>query len=103
MSCSQCGAYIKRVRVRENFAECEYCGSLIPVLSEKVVLVPNQQPTKPKLRKLTEKEKKDLFKSVDERDVPFFDEDTETFLKVSGFIVVLALLFVIPIILQNSF
>ncbi len=49
ITCSQCGALIKRIRISDKFAECEYCHATIPIIKEKVVEIPDKKenPVKP--------------------------------------------------------
>lgn len=73
INCSQCGALIERVRIRDDFAECSYCHSATPILKDKIVYV--QEKPKPKLRKLSEDEQKSVLKSFDSDDIPFLNEE----------------------------
>lgn len=43
ITCSQCGALIKRIRIRDKFAECEYCHATIPILKDKVIVIPDKE------------------------------------------------------------
>ncbi len=43
ITCSQCGALIKRIRISDKFAECEYCFAAIPIEKEKVVELPDKK------------------------------------------------------------
>jgi DNA-directed RNA polymerase subunit RPC12/RpoP len=98
ITCSQCGALIKRIRERDKFAECEYCHAKIPIQKEKIIVIKDQTPPKPKLRKLSENEKKYLFPSVDDDYVPFFSEDAQQGLIIIGAMVIVFLLFGLPFI-----
>ncbi len=76
INCSQCGALIRRVRIRDKFAECEYCHSTTQILREKIIYV--QDKPKPKLKKLTEQEQKSVLQSFDSDDeIPFLDDATK--------------------------
>jgi DNA-directed RNA polymerase subunit RPC12/RpoP len=44
ITCSQCGASIKKFDTNAKYVECEYCHSNIPVLKEKVFVIPNPKP-----------------------------------------------------------
>lgn len=88
ITCSQCGALIKQIRERDKFAECEYCLAKIPIQKEKVIIIPDQTLPKPKLRKLSDRDKAHLFPSVDDDYVPFLDGESLTWVVVVGIIIV---------------
>ncbi len=48
ITCSQCGALIKRVRIRDKYAECDYCHATIPVIKEKVIEIGAKQISRSK-------------------------------------------------------
>lgn len=98
ITCSQCGALIKRIRERDRFAVCEYCRAKIPIQKEKVIIVPDK-PEKPKLRELSEKEKANVFESVELDDEVVFGFTDEA--KAVGFITLAVFLIAVPIVLYN--
>lgn len=87
ITCSQCGALIKRIDTKDKFVACEYCHAKIPIQKEKVFVIHEQIPPKPKLRKLSDKEKNQIFTSVDDNYVPFLDDDTKNWLVIIGFVI----------------
>ncbi len=48
ITCSQCGALIKRIQEGDRFADCDYCHARIPIAKEKILEVSEDLPKKPK-------------------------------------------------------
>jgi hypothetical protein len=98
ITCSQCGALIKQIRLRDKFAECDYCHAKIPVEKEKVIVISEK---KPQLEKLSEKQKKSVFRSydLDEDYVPEISEES----KIVGFMIFIAFVIAVPIVLYYIF
>src|SRR5688500_17527652 len=63
ITCSQCGALIKGISAKKEFADCQYCGAEISILIEKIFEVPDKPP---KLPQFTENEKANLFRSLED-------------------------------------
>ncbi|MEZ5344590.1 MAG: hypothetical protein R2681_03445 [Pyrinomonadaceae bacterium] len=77
INCSQCGALIKRVRIRDKIAECEYCHSTTQIFEEKIIYV-KENPRR-EFEKLTEEEKRTYLPSFDWDDEDkIFNEETKT-------------------------
>lgn len=44
ITCSQCGALIKRININDKLVECEYCHASIPILKDNIVEIPDKKP-----------------------------------------------------------
>lgn len=105
ITCSQCGALIKGISSKSEFADCNYCGAEIPIKLDKIIeIADNVKPATPVTQKrFSPTEKENLLRSFEDDSVPFVDEETETGLKMFAFVAALGLLVVIPMILVGFF
>ncbi len=80
--------------------KCEYCRAKIPIVREKIIHV--QTPLKPKSEyaPFTEKEKANLFKTMDKDETPFFDYDEKKNFFIIGILVFTLIATVIAVNVQ---
>lgn len=109
ITCSQCGALIKRISLKDKFAFCDYCGAkiLIGENKERIVEIIEKESTQPSNRvlpKLDAAERDRLFRTMVElnNDDTVYD-DTRHTLKVLAVIGIIAFFVFAPVILVAFF
>ncbi len=108
ITCSQCGAVIKRIRLRDKIAYCDYCDATIPIIKDKVVEMADK-PESEGVKKLTNWEiYQQRRKEVENKFIPHIQPpddsiDSETKLKLFGLLAAAAALIIIPILLHSFF
>jgi DNA-directed RNA polymerase subunit RPC12/RpoP len=109
ITCSQCGALIKRISLKDKFANCDYCGAkiLIEENKERIIEIRDKvtpQPPKRTFPQLDKRERDRLFNTMVElnNDADSYD-DTKKVLKIILAVFVISLFIFVPVILVAIF
>lgn len=109
ITCSQCGALIKRISLKDKFAHCDYCGAQILIEENKKRIIEIRDevtppPPKRTFPKLDKRERDRLFKTLVEQnnDANSYD-DTRKTLTVVLAIFAIGLFTFVPIVLVAIF
>lgn len=61
ITCSQCGALVKEISLKDKFAFCDYCGAKIRLEENKII---EFRPPQPKLKPIVGKDRERLFEQT---------------------------------------
>lgn len=109
ITCSQCGALIKRISLTDKFAHCDYCGAkiLIEENKEQIIEIREKDSTKPPTKavpKFDAVERDQLFRTMVElnNDETVYDDTRHTFKILAG-LGIIAFFIVAPVVLVAFF
>ncbi|MGI9054536.1 MAG: hypothetical protein ACR2F2_01905 [Pyrinomonadaceae bacterium] len=101
ITCSQCGALVKEISLKERFADCNYCGAKIRLEENKIIEF--RQP-EPKLKAFADKERELLFEDMLEQnnDADSYNDGNKV-MNVLAIFLVIGIFVGLPILLFNAF
>ncbi|MEZ5426204.1 MAG: energy transducer TonB [Pyrinomonadaceae bacterium] len=108
ITCSQCGAVIKRIRIRDKYAHCDYCDAVFPIEEKKVIEIPSP-PGEDQTQQLSNWEiylrnREEVKKKYPEPVIPVETEvDDLALFKIVAFLSIIAAVVFGAIILKKGF
>ncbi len=109
ITCSQCGALIKRISLKDKFANCDYCGAKILIEENKARIIEIRDKVTPPppnrtFPQLDKRERDRLFQTMVElNNDADSNDDTKKVLKAISAVFVIGLFIILPIIFVAVF
>lgn len=104
ITCSQCGALVTEISIRDKFADCNYCGAKILIEENKERIIEIGKKEANTLRKLDPAERNRLFQTmVEQNNDPKGHKETADTFKILLTIGLIAFAIIAPILIVSYF